>query len=103
MGIEARRDLKENLEDKEGINDDIIDEDKSKLLNNDLSISGEIFRLNKLREDSVLSEEEYVKAQEQYGEDSFVASIGAEAIRDLLVNLDLKSEKETNYLLRLNY
>ena len=63
MGIEARRDLKENLEDKEGINDDIIDEDKSKLLNNDLSISGEIFRLNKLREDGVLSEEEYVKAK----------------------------------------
>ena len=34
MGIEARRDLKENLADKEGINEDIIDEDKSKLLNN---------------------------------------------------------------------
>ena len=63
MGIEARRDLKENLEDKEGINDDIIDEDKSKLLNNDLSISDEIFKLNKLREDGVLSEEEYVKAK----------------------------------------
>ena len=63
MGIEARRDLKENLADKEDINEDIIDEDKSKLLNNDLSISGEIFRLNKLREDGVLSEEEYVKAK----------------------------------------
>ena len=58
MGIEARRDLKENLADKEG-----IDEDKSKLLNNDLSISGEIVKLNKLREDGVLSEEEYVKAK----------------------------------------
>ena len=63
MGIEARRDLKENLEDKEGINDDIIDEDKSKLLNNDLFISDEIVKLNKLREDGVLSEEEYVKAK----------------------------------------
>ena len=58
MGIEARRDLKENLADKEG-----IDEDKSKLLNNDLSISDEIVKLNKLREDGVLSEEEYVKAK----------------------------------------
>ena len=63
MGIEARRDLKENLADKEGINEDIIDEDKSKLLNNDLSISDEIVKLNKLREDGVLSEEEYVKAK----------------------------------------
>ena len=58
MGLEARRDLKENLAHKEG-----IDEDKSKLLNNDLSISDEIVKLNKLREDGVLSEEEYVKAK----------------------------------------
>ena len=63
MGIEARRDLKENLADKEGINEDIIDEDKSKSLNNDLSISDEIVKLNKLREDGVLSEEEYVRAK----------------------------------------
>ena len=63
MGIEARRDLKENLADKEDINEDIIDEDKSKLLNNDLSISDEIVKLNKLREDGVLSEEEYIKAK----------------------------------------
>ena len=62
MGIEARRDLKENLADKEDINEDIIDQDKSKLLNNDLSISGEIVKLNKLRE-GVLSEEEYIKAK----------------------------------------
>ena len=63
MGIEARRDLKENLADKEGIDEDIIDEDKSKSLNNDLSISDEIVKLNKLREDGVLSEEEYVRAK----------------------------------------
>jgi len=63
MGIEARRDLKENLAHKEGIDEDIIYEDKSKLLNNDLSISDEIVKLNKLREDGVLSEEEYVKAK----------------------------------------
>jgi len=63
MGIEARRDLKENLAHKEGIDEDIIYEDKSKLLNNDLSISDEIVKLNKLREGGVLSEEEYVKAK----------------------------------------
>ena len=63
MGIEARRDLKENLADKEDINEDIIDEDKSKLFNNDLSISGEIVKLNKLREDGILSEEDYIKAK----------------------------------------
>ena len=50
--------------------------------------------LTKLKKKQLLSEDEYVKAQEQYGEDSFVASIGAEAIRDLLINLDLKAEKE---------
>ena len=63
MGIEARRDLKENLADKEDINEDIIDEDTSKLFNNDLSISGEIVKLNKLREDGILSEEDYIKAK----------------------------------------
>ena len=63
MGIEARRDLKENLADKEDLNEDTIDEDKSKFFNNDLSISGELVKLNKLREDGVLSEEEYIKAK----------------------------------------
>ena len=50
--------------------------------------------LTKLKKKQLISEEEYIKAQEEYGEDAFTAGIGAEAIRDLLVNLDLKSEKE---------
>ena len=37
-----------------------------------------------------LTEEEYLKAQEDFGEDSFTASIGAEAIRELLKGLDLE-------------
>jgi len=50
--------------------------------------------LTKLKKLQLLTEEEYQKAQEEYGEDSFQAGIGAEAIRDLLVKLDLKAEKE---------
>jgi len=50
--------------------------------------------LTKLKKKQLLSEEEYLKAQEEYGEDAFEAAIGAEAIRELLVNIDLKAEKE---------
>jgi len=37
----------------------------------------------------LLSEDEYLKAQEELGADSFTAKIGAEAIRDMLAELDL--------------
>ena len=37
----------------------------------------------------LLGEEEYLEAQDEYGVESFRAGIGAEAIRELLVNLDL--------------
>jgi DNA-directed RNA polymerase subunit beta' len=37
----------------------------------------------------LLSEDEYLKAQEDLGPDSFTAKIGAEAIRDMLSELDL--------------
>ena len=37
----------------------------------------------------MLSEEEYLKAQEEFGADSFTATIGAEAIREMLKALDL--------------
>ena len=37
-----------------------------------------------------MSEEDYLKAQEEFGEDCFTASIGAEAIRELLKGLDLE-------------
>ncbi|MEZ5775767.1 MAG: DNA-directed RNA polymerase subunit beta' [Hyphomicrobiaceae bacterium] len=43
----------------------------------------------------LLSEEEYNNAQEEFGEDSFTAGIGAEAIRDMLAALDLESLKES--------
>ena len=38
----------------------------------------------------LLSEEEYLDAQDQFGADSFTAMIGAEAIRELLMALDLE-------------
>ena len=49
--------------------------------------------LTKLTKKQLLSEEEYQKALEEYGDDAFEASIGAEAIRELLLNLDLEAEK----------
>ncbi|MBP0649386.1 DNA-directed RNA polymerase subunit beta', partial [Mycobacterium tuberculosis] len=43
--------------------------------------------LTPLKLHQLLSEEDYIRAQEEYGEDSFTAMIGAEAIRDMLVKL----------------
>ncbi|MBA1338407.1 MAG: DNA-dir [Pelagibacterales bacterium] len=50
--------------------------------------------LTKLTKNQLLSEEEYVKAQEEYGEDAFEAGIGAEAIREILIKLDLNAERD---------
>ena len=47
----------------------------------------------KLRE--LLSEEQFQKALEEYGADSFSADIGAEAIRAMLAVIDLESERAT--------
>jgi len=38
----------------------------------------------------LLTEEQYLDAQDQYGADTFTAKIGAEAIRDILIALDLE-------------
>ncbi|MGH8635584.1 MAG: DNA-directed RNA polymerase subunit beta', partial [Burkholderiales bacterium] len=46
--------------------------------------------LTPLEDRQLLSEEEYLKAQDQYGADSFTAMIGAEAIREMLKVLDLE-------------
>ena len=50
--------------------------------------------LTKLKKNQLLTEDEYVKAQEQYEEGSFEVGIGAEAIRKILMNLDLKAERD---------
>src|SRR5512138_2566880 len=46
--------------------------------------------LTPLQDRQLLSEDEYLKAQEEYGPDSFTAMIGAEAIREMLKVLDLE-------------
>jgi DNA-directed RNA polymerase subunit beta' len=46
--------------------------------------------LTPLKDRQLLSEEEYLKAQEEFGGDSFTATIGAEAIREMLKGIDLE-------------
>jgi DNA-directed RNA polymerase subunit beta' len=50
--------------------------------------------LTPLKEKQLLSEEEFNKAQEEYGEDSFTGGSGAEAIRDLLLAMDLEKLRD---------
>ncbi|HLT75805.1 MAG TPA: DNA-directed RNA polymerase subunit beta' [Ferrovibrio sp.] len=50
--------------------------------------------LSPLKQFDLLTEEQLYKAQEEYGEDAFVAKIGAEAIRDLLMAIDLEKERD---------
>ncbi len=50
--------------------------------------------LTPLKERQLLTEEEFYDAQDEYGEDSFTAGIGAEAIRDMLMTIDLAKERE---------
>ena len=51
--------------------------------------------LTPLKLQQLLSEEEYVTAKEEYGPDSFTASIGAEAVRTMLSAIDLPESRET--------
>jgi len=50
--------------------------------------------MTKLKPKQLLTEDELVKAQEEFGDDAFQVGIGAEAIRDILVNMDLNSERD---------
>ncbi len=49
--------------------------------------------LTALKPRQLLTEEEYFKAQEDYGDDTFTAMIGAEAIKILLSGIDVHEEK----------
>ena len=42
----------------------------------------------------LLSESEYYDALDEYGDDVFEAGIGAEAIRNILIDIDLEAERE---------
>src|SRR6187401_634770 len=48
--------------------------------------------LTPLKDRQLLSEDEYLKAQDEYGADSFTAMIGAEAVREMLIGLNLEQE-----------
>ena len=50
--------------------------------------------LTALKQHQLLNEEEYVRAQDEYGEDSFTAKIGAEAMKDMLSQINLEEELE---------
>ncbi len=50
--------------------------------------------LTKLQKGQLMSEDELVKAQDEYGEDAFTAGIGAEAVREILLSLDLEKEQK---------
>ena len=49
--------------------------------------------LTTLAEKQLLTEDEYLQAQDEFGEDSFTAGIGAEAIRELLTNLRSREDR----------
>ncbi len=50
--------------------------------------------LTGLKKNQLLGEEELIKYQDEYGEESFTAGIGAEAILEILKSIDLEQEKE---------
>src|SRR5205814_135474 len=50
--------------------------------------------LTPLEKFQLLTEDELLAAQDEYGEDAFSAGIGAEAVRTMLIDLDLAGEKE---------
>ena len=49
--------------------------------------------LTNLKQKQLLSEEELIKFQEEYGDEAFTAGIGAEAILEILKSIDLEQEK----------
>ncbi len=49
--------------------------------------------LSPFKKGQLLGEDQFLKAQDEYGSDAFAAEIGAEAIRNLLRSIDLKEEK----------
>jgi len=56
--------------------------------------------LTGLQKNQLLNEEELAKYQDEYGEEAFTAGIGAEAVLEMLKNLDLDLEKKNlvNYI-----
>jgi DNA-directed RNA polymerase subunit beta' len=51
--------------------------------------------LTPLKMKELMSEDQYLDAQEEYGDDAFTAMIGAEALKKMLSELDMEEERET--------
>src|SRR3546814_18835663 len=51
--------------------------------------------LTSLKMHQLLTEEEFLTAQEEFGEDSFEAMIGAEAMKKMMSSLELEEERVT--------
>ncbi len=49
--------------------------------------------LTDMEQYSLLSEEEYLDKQEEFGDEAFTAKIGAEALKDMLMAIDLEEER----------
>ena len=64
MGIEARRNLNNKISKSDDENDEEF-EVKQNLDENRTQIADEILRLNKLKKDGLLTEEEFEKAKEK--------------------------------------
>ena len=52
--------------------------------------------LTTLKPNELLTEEQVLRYREEFGDDSFTVGIGAEAVRDMLKQLDLPVERETH-------
>jgi DNA-directed RNA polymerase subunit beta' len=50
--------------------------------------------LTPLKVNQLLSEEEYLDYQDQFGEETFTAGIGAEALKQMLASIDLEKERD---------
>ena len=48
--------------------------------------------LTDLKKGEIISEEQFIEYQDEYGEDSFSAAIGAEAIEQMLISIDLEAD-----------
>ncbi len=48
--------------------------------------------LTDLKKGEIISEEQFIEYQDEYGEDSFSAAIGAEAIEQMLLSIDLEAD-----------
>ena len=63
MGIEARRNVKDSDTSKENNDENDYFSENNDYVNNNIKISDEIVKLNKLKNDGIITEEEYHKAK----------------------------------------